>query len=390
LFELAFFEFAFNGFADTVGSGHGPHVVLAAMRFEIPAAGGAIGIGGLIYYLFFRRNRSDVDAEAAAARAAELDRAVELKSRRVRGRFIDPKTLLRLAKSNASAPQDVDVTVFAPSKAPPRDEIIVQVIFHTPEREAEAQARASKVDPEARPLASVPLVIQLRQDDQLKVTLECIGTAIAEPVQCTIWNGRLVCVHFLMQLPDVTDERTLRPKLRIFVNGIPAGNVLFKITIVPMARRAGQLPANEQTRAFRRPFLSYASEDRVSVLKAAQLLSALKMEYFQDIMSLSPGDRWERRLYLEIENCDLFLLFWSSHARQSKWVIMEAEHALKCSSAASSQQAIEIVPILLEGPPPPMPPDSLKEIHFNDYRRHVIFAEEIVARARDTKTSVVG
>jgi hypothetical protein len=27
----------------------------------------------------------------------------------------------------------------------------------------------------------------------------------------------------------------------------------------------------------------------------------------------------------------------------------------------------EIKPVLLEGPPPPKPPDELKRLHFNDY-----------------------
>jgi len=34
------------------------------------------------------------------------------------------------------------------------------------------------------------------------------------------------------------------------------------------------------------------------------------------------------------------------------------------------------VPIVLEGPPVPVPPDDLKDIHFNDWLRYVISAEE--------------
>ena len=143
---------------------------------------------------------------------------------------------------------------------------------------------------------------------------------------------------------------------------------------------------NETARSFRKPFLSYASEDRVHVLRAAQLLEALKMQYFQDILKLSPGDRWERRLYAEIDSSDVFLLFWSRNAQQSEWVIREAEYALERAKAPSPTQApLEIVPVLLEGPPPPLPPPSLSGIHFNDPIRHVIFAEESVdaEKARD-------
>jgi hypothetical protein len=184
-----------------------------------------------------------------------------------------------------------------------------------------------------------------------------------------------------MKMPWTQDETIIRPKLRVFVNGMPAGVVMFSIKVSPLVRsRDSMTPVSEDVQKFKKPFLSYASEDRVAVLKAAQLLNALKMEYFQDILSLSPGDRWERRLYSEIQDCDLFLLFWSRHARDSKWVIMEAEYALKCSRDPSANRRLEIVPILLEGPPAPLPPESLAEVHFNDPLRHVIFAEEAIRR----------
>jgi hypothetical protein len=172
--------------------------------------------------------------------------------------------------------------------------------------------------------------------------------------------------------------------VRISVNGIPAGSVRFKVDIIPLTQQGMIVPANEIVQRFCKPFLSYASEDRVSVLKAAQLLSAFKMEYFQDILTLSPGERWERKLYSEIDRCDLFLLFWSQHASKSEWVIKEAEYALLCRKRAGEEtQSPEIVPILLEGPPPPTPPLSLSEIHFNDPLRYVIFAEQAVAKVKE-------
>src|SRR4029453_8986434 len=100
--------------------------------------------------------------------------------------------------------------------------------------------------------------------------------------------------------------------------------------------------------------------------KAAQLLSALRVQCFQDVLSQRPGDRWRERLFSEIEKCDVFLLFWSRYARESEWVIKEAEYALLYSKLAPTKQPREIVPILLEGPPPPAPPKSLEEINFND------------------------
>jgi hypothetical protein len=106
------------------------------------------------------------------------------------------------------------------------------------------------------------------------------------------------------------------------------------------------------------------------------------MECFQDILSLSPGERWEQKIYAGIDTSDVFLLFWSRNAQKSEWVIREAEYALQRAQNAPLDQPLEIVPVLLEGPPPPAPPPSLKAIHFNDPIRHVIFAEECIAEAR--------
>jgi hypothetical protein len=274
--------------------------------------------------------------------------------------------------------QDADLTVFAPPSARPESEILIQVVVHTPEREDEAKSRALMIEPTADELASIPLTIQLNQNDNIKLTLDCEGAKVFEPAQNANWNGRIVCLYFMMKLPASVSEIILLPKLRVFVNAVPAGFVVFKIKVIPNARNQPLTVAQIERQAFKWAFLSYASEDRVEVLKAAQLISALRMRYFQDVLSESPGDQWRERMFSEIDKCDVFLLFWSKHAQRSEWVLREAQYALKRSKSVSTDQPIEIVPVLLEGPPPPSPPPSLQEIHFNDPIRYVIFAEESV------------
>jgi hypothetical protein len=278
--------------------------------------------------------------------------------------------------SKTRRPQDADVTVFAPPNSRPVSDIIVQVVIHTPDREGEARRRTQTTDSTSQNLASAPLTIQLKIADKIKVTIDCDRADIDEPVQTTSWNGRLVCIDFKMRLPNVTEPLTLIPKVRVFVNAVPAGNVIFKINVVPSSQEFPQSFAPREVRAYSKPFLSYAHEDRLQVLRAAQVISALKMEFFQDVLKITPGERWERRLYSEIERCDVFLLFWSRHAKASKWVVSEAEYALQVSKNVLGQP-LEIIPILLEGPPPPDPPPSLQEIQFNDPIKYVIFAEEM-------------
>jgi hypothetical protein len=134
-------------------------------------------------------------------------------------------------------PQDADVSVFAPPVAAPDRDILIQVMIHTPERESEALSRAQKTEPTAEELASIPLTVQLNASDLIRATLECEGAKIAEPVQSIRWNGRLVCLYFTMRVLSSADS-VLTSKIRLFVNAIPAGIVIFKVKVMPGAADA--------------------------------------------------------------------------------------------------------------------------------------------------------
>ena len=130
-------------------------------------------------------------------------------------------------------------------------------------------------------------------------------------------------------------------------------------------------PCNDYCRSIaamssgRYAFLSYASSDRAEVIKRAMMLKAVGVEFFLDLLSLDPGERWERRLYEEIDRCDVFFLFWSANAARSSWVVCEAEYALRRFDVSNEEEP-DIRPIIVEGPPVPPPPESLQRIHFND------------------------
>ena len=77
------------------------------------------------------------------------------------------------------------------------------------------------------------------------------------------------------------------------------------------------------------------SPDRGEVIKRAQGLKAGGTNFFNDLLSLEPGEEWEKRLYEEIDRCDVFYLFWSSRAKASEWVMKEIEYALARRAASS-------------------------------------------------------
>jgi hypothetical protein len=89
------------------------------------------------------------------------------------------------------------------------------------------------------------------------------------------------------------------------------------------------------------------------------------LSVFQDILNLDAGERWQQALYHEIDNCDVFLLFWSHAAAASEWVGKEIEYAL-ARRGGVEEQPPDIQPVPIEGPPLVPPPASLSGLHFND------------------------
>jgi len=127
--------------------------------------------------------------------------------------------------------------------------------------------------------------------------------------------------------------------------------------------------------------VSYAKEDRKEVLKRVQMLQIMKTKFFLDLLSLDPGDRWEKKLYEQIDRCDLFLLFWSQAAKDSQWVRREAEYALKHQQENPNSEP-DIVPVILERDVPP--PPSLAALHFDDRFNYLIHLMELAEASQNT------
>ena len=151
-------------------------------------------------------------------------------------------------------------------------------------------------------------------------------------------------------------------------NSVPVGHFKFKVKIT--AAVEGIVEEDSTVRSamphsYKKVFISYASQDRDEVLKRVQMLSHLKVNFFQDIVNLEPGDRWESELHRHIAESDLFLLFWSNAAKESKLVLQEVRYALQVKGGDDAKPP-EILPVIIEGPPMIEPPEELSHLHFND------------------------
>jgi hypothetical protein len=269
------------------------------------------------------------------------------------------------------AGDDVACTVFAPPVAAPGDTILVQAFVHLPEQAGHARAIAEEMDVEARRRVYRSLAVPVPRGARLDFELVMPGLEVDGPRAELTWNRRTEAVQFGVTIPAATPAGAVVGTLDVGRDGLPLGNVKFKLAIEPTAAAPAAEPQGEAARRYTAAFVSYAAEDRAQVLDLVRMLPLVGIRYFQDVLSLEPGDRWERRLECGIDECDLFLLFWSSEAKRSEWVRREVRHAL-ARRAGDDLAAPEIKPVVIEGPPVVEPWDEVAHLHFDDRHRYFL------------------
>jgi hypothetical protein len=270
--------------------------------------------------------------------------------------------------ASATDADPVDCTVFAPPTAQAGASILVQVFAHVPEESEQVVQLAQDADETARRLGFRSLEVEIPRGTKLQIELTLPGIAIEDPVQQVVWRGRATSVQFAVDLPRTQPSGNLIGRVAVYRDGTPIGHIRFKLEVTPGDQpptRSMPRPLGHEAQRYAQAFLSYGMKDLKEVVKRVQMLARCGISFFQDILTLEPGERWEQTLYEQIDHCDVFMLFWSTAAKESQWVRKEVEYALKRKGTDESAPP-EIVPILIEGPPIPLPPPDLSHIHFND------------------------
>lgn len=269
--------------------------------------------------------------------------------------------------------EPVDAAVFCPPRVARAASFIVQVYLYPPPEAAAVDARARQADALAERRQTWSLPLDLAPGTRVDLHLEMPGLTVTEPDAWIVWRSRAANVQFEVAVPaDATGDAAgnVIARLRFAIDGVPVGTMRFQVALVPAGSAAGSAaePAAAcaaQGARYRRAFVSYASKDRAEVLRRVQAFKIAGLTVFQDVLDLDPGERWERRLYTEIDACDVFMLFWSSAARDSVWVGKEIDYAL-ARKHGHDDDPPAIQPVPIEGPPIPAPPDALRDLHFND------------------------
>ncbi len=265
-------------------------------------------------------------------------------------------------------PDLVDCSVFAPPAVRGESRFMVQIFLHLVEQTERAEFLATAMDDSSMLRGRQTLQVPITRDTPVRIVLDGQGIEVGEPVQELVWRGEPNVATFSCKLSDGSSSDVLHPIARIYVDGRPVGRILFQVKREGPSVSRDPIPMPELTggnaRTYRFAFLSYASEDRAEVLKRAQALEAANIGFFQDVLSLNPGERYERKIYRKIDEADLFMLFWSRSARSSKWVNSEIEYARTCQRM-HPESLPDIVPIVLDDPRDAPPPELLSDQHFN-------------------------
>ena len=283
-----------------------------------------------------------------------------------------PKMESKMVGAEEEVEEEVNGTVYAPGQAAQGDQFLVQVYIHLPEQEDALEAIAREADEDAKRRISSQLQKKIKRGTELTFHLQMPGLSVDDDVQSCVWEGEPAWVQFGVTVPEDCKPRNIIGTVTVSEASVPIGHLRFKfkITDVQSGPDAADVPGLEPVPAgnltrYQQAFISYASKDRQEVLKRVQMLNVAKIKFFQDLLTLEPGDQWEKLLYEYIDKSDVFFLFWSKAASESKWVKREVEYAIK-RRANKDEPDPEIIPVIIEGPPPASPPVELSSIHFND------------------------
>ncbi|RYE53252.1 MAG: toll/interleukin-1 receptor domain-containing protein, partial [Sphingobacteriales bacterium] len=251
---------------------------------------------------------------------------------------------------------ELNCTVFAPDKIARGNEFLVQVFTHTYVEGFELSRIARSADDSALRRGAIAIDTVVLPGSKISFQLSIPGLEIDDDILSITWNGKLKCAQFSVRVPEKIKPAALIAKILVSHNAVPVGQIKFKIQVIAAAREwekkaysspKGLISTATVMERFEKAFISYASQDRAEVLKRVQMLNLVKLDFFQDLLTLEPGDEWEAKIYDYINKCDVFFIFWSKAASESEWVKKETLHAYQLKKKSKGAKP-DIIPVIIE------------------------------------------
>ena len=225
-------------------------------------------------------------------------------------------------------PTKVSSSIYAPAEASRGDFILIQVYLYKDEEQEKVQSKAKEVDPDAVRKNFTPLDVTVKNGDKVTAHLHMTGKGLElyETDIEMIWQDHYTDCQFSVYVPEDYKPQSVVGTVTLSVNGVPAGRMMFKSKIVDSPR---SLYAEIVSHKFNKIFISYSHLDEDKVKFIHQAYEALNVDHFFDRAYLKPGDVYPEKIKNYIASADLFILCWSENAKNSEYVQLEIEDAMK-------------------------------------------------------------
>lgn len=254
-------------------------------------------------------------------------------------------------------PEPVLLGASVPQEVKPGEEFTARFVACIEKLEQEIEAKLSKMSPRSQSHLGIKHC-RWRVGTKVRVRLYGEHIEVRSPEEEFVWQGHSNLVDFDVVVPTDAPEVITILKFDISIDQIIVAKLRVDLGISSkVVARNRKIVKSEPVHT---AFASYASEDRLRVLDRVSEIQRNGVDVFLDCLSLHPGDEWKQALEIEIEERELFLLFWSIHAKQSEWVTWEWQTALKYKGL-SGIDPHPLDPVLAAEPP-----EELKALHFGD------------------------
>jgi hypothetical protein len=242
--------------------------------------------------------------------------------------------------------------------------MLIQVYLHLFEEMEKAKASAIESQSQTERRDFIPLQYQLKNGDRVDVTLSIAGESLLfADKKSIVWRGSFTKCSFCYFVPDNLDIHDLCCTLSIGINDALYGEMQF---ITRISNKPTNLNPEVFSKQYNKIFISYAHEDEPKVRPYARAYKAANKDYFFDRDYLKAGDVFPQKIKDYINSADLFLLFWSENAANSKYVQIERKQALRLAfpQVQPPEKAhIRIYPLSIE-PKAELPADMKEKYHF--------------------------
>jgi hypothetical protein len=260
--------------------------------------------------------------------------------------------------------EPVLISVSAPRSLAAGSPAVVRLAAYVRALEGEVEALLRSLSPRAEPRLGIESCLW-KPGTRVRVRAAAQHMKFTPRERGFLWCGTRNLVEFEARVSNKAPLGFVPLRFEVLVAGLPLMSLSVDVEIAsaPEARNVQRATAMATAVAPKTAFASYASKDRARVADRVSAASiATGMDIWLDCLSLHPNDRWKDAIAEQIRKRELFLLFWSSSARKSKWVTWEWSRAL----ADKGLGAFQVHP--LEPPSKAPPPKQLAALHFGDTR----------------------